>query len=116
MTVHTMTQGDTRTPLAAQLKQKDVNGDLSAVDLTGLTVKFCMVSVDGITKISLTSSNVTVTDAANGKVQYAFQDADVDTAGTYFAWFVTETAGGKLDTFPADGRTFKVVINRKEAR
>ena len=115
MPVHVVTKGDTRTPLGATLKQPDTSGTLTAVDLTGLTIKFKMAADDGTTKVALTTDNVTVVSAANGQVQYDFQAADVDTAGRYYAWFVSETGGGEQDHYPHDGRSFSVVIHDDEA-
>jgi len=112
---HRITQGDTLTPLAATLQQKNASGNYEAVDVTSKDVKFCMVKSDDTTKVALTDSNVSKVDAANGKVQYDFQAADVDTAGTFYAWFVVES-GGELDTFPADGKAWKIVIVAKYAR
>lgn len=97
---------DTDTAIAAQLKRPD--GD--AVDLTDLTVYFKMVDSEGSTKVSLTTDNVTTTDATNGKVQYSPQAADVDTAGTYYAYFVTKDGSGNYDTFPAEKGEFRIDI------
>jgi len=112
---HRITQGDTLTPLAATLQQKNASGNYEAVDVTSKDVKFCMVKSDDTTKVALTDSNVSKVDAANGKVQYDFQAADVDTAGTFYAWFVVQS-GGESDTFPVKGRVFSVVISASEAR
>ena len=106
---HTLTVGDTLTPLAVRLEQPDENGVLSAVDLTDLTVKFFMVDSDGTSKVDETESNVTVTDATAGEVEYDFQDADVDTAGTYWAWFRVYSLA-EYDTYPAGGRKLCIVM------
>lgn len=99
--------GDTRIAIAAQLKRPDG----SVVDLTGLTVKFEMFnSKDGTAKVSETSDNVTVTDAANGKVKYSPQSADVDTEGTYHAYF-TVYSGSDYEHFPARGGYFRIQIH-----
>lgn len=90
------TVGDFRTPFAATLQQ-----DETAVDLTGLTVKFALDELDGTNVIAATSSGVTVTTAASGEVQYAFSSSVA--AGTYAAYFIVDD-GGDLDTFPHDGQ------------
>lgn len=111
---HIITKGDTRTPLAAQLTQPDTSGNDAAVDITGLTPKFKMVASDGTTKVALTASNVSIVTAASGLVKYDFQAADVDTAGTYWGWFVIVDGSSETDHYPHDGRTFKIVIHDKE--
>ena len=109
MQVHKIIVGDTLTPLGVQLKQKSAAGVLSVVDLSNSTCKFLMVAANGVVKVAETDSNVTITDASNGKVQYDFQSTDVDTPGTYYAWF-KNYSGGECDTFPTAGRELKVII------
>ncbi len=104
--IQTRQVGDTRTVIAATLKRPDG----TAENLTGLTIKFAMLKSDGTSKVAETSSNASATDAANGEVQYAPQAADVDTVGTYYAYFIAETAGGAQDTFPAIRGEFRIVI------
>ena len=82
----------------------------TAVDTTDLTVRFFMVSVQGSTKVAETSDNVTETDASAGEVQYDFQADDVDTAGTYYAYFTTENSDGEKDTFPAETGDLEIII------
>ena len=101
--------GDTLTPLGAQLQQRDVSGTLADLDVTSMTVKFQMVSEASAVKVAETDSNVSAVTAAEGKVQYDFQTTDVDTAGTFFAWFTAYSLTEK-DTFPADGRTYKIIF------
>lgn len=111
MTVeHYRTVGDTLTPLGAHLKQRGTSGSYEDVDLTDATVKFSMVSLDGTVVVDEGTVGVTVVTAAEGKVQYTFQDADVDEAGTFYAWF-TVYEDGKKDTFPIGGRTLRIVID-----
>ena len=109
MSVHRITTGDTLTPLGAQLVQPDVNGNLVAVSLAGLTVKFIMTDSEGDIVVDETETGVTVVTSASGLVQYAFADADVAVAGTYDAWFRVYS-GTKFDTYPSDGGSFKVRI------
>ncbi len=104
--IQTRQVGDTRVALAATLKRPDN----TAVDVTGLTVKFRMCTDAGVDKVAETSSNVTVTDATAGEVKYTFQAADVDTAGTFHAYFIVETGAGAQDTFPVVAGDMRVKI------
>ena len=106
---HKIHVGDTLTPVAKQLKQKGTNGVLEVVNLTGLTVKFTMVNEAGVKVVDAATTGVTVTDAANGKVTYDFQAADVVNAGTFNAYFHVYS-GDERDTFPAEGDEFQVII------
>ena len=98
--------GDTRTVIAATLKRPDNTVE----SLSGLTVTFQMTNTkDDVDKVAETSDNVTVTDAAAGEVQYAPQAADVDTEGTFNAYFRVADGSDK-DTFPAIMGEFKITI------
>ncbi len=104
--IQTRQVGDTRIALATTLKRPDA----TVVDVTGLTVKFRMCTAAGVDKVAETASNVTVTDATNGQVKYTFQAADVDTAGTFHAYFIAETGAGAQDTFPVESGGMRVKI------
>lgn len=106
---HTITQGDTLTPLTVELQQKDSTGELTAVDLTGRTVKFKMVNDIGTSVVTETTTGVTTTSASDGQVQIDFQSAWVATAGQYWGWVVVYS-GSEKDTFPHDGRGLSIVI------
>ena len=99
--------GDTLIAIAGTLKRPDG----TVVSTSGKTVKFTMVDSEGDVKVAETSDNVTATDAAAGEVQYDLQDADVDTEGTFHAYFILEDGSGKQDTFPAE--TGELQINIK---
>ena len=90
------TVGDYRTPFAVTLQQ-----DGTAVDLTGLTVKFALDELDGTNVIAATASGVNVTTAASGEVQYTFSTSVP--AGVYAAYFTVDSSGS-IDTFPHDGQ------------
>jgi hypothetical protein len=109
---HSLSVGDTLTPLACQLKQRDANGVLSVVNIAGLTVKFTLVNSAGTVIVNEATTGVTVTDATNGKVQYDFQTADVTTAGTFYGWF-TVYSGTEKDTYPAGGRKLVIEISAR---
>ncbi len=99
--------GDTQVPLASTLTRPDG----TVVDLSALTVKFAMVSSNGDVKVAETGSNVSIVSPTDGTVNYAFQDADVDTAGRFYAYFITVNGSSKQDTFPAKRGDFTVVFN-----
>ncbi len=98
--------GDTRIALAATLTRPGG----TAVDLTNLTMKFKMCTTAGVEKVAETASNVSVVDATTGKVKYTFQDADVDTEGDFYAYFIAETGAGAQDTFPVVAGEMRVKI------
>ena len=110
--LHRICVGDTLTPLGCQCQQKSTTGVLGAVNLTGLIVKFTMVSEAGTIVCNEVTTGVTVTDAANGKVQYDFQAADVAVAGTYYGWF-TVYSGTEHDTYPVGGRKLVIEISAR---
>ena len=82
-------RGDTY-PLIVTLKE---NG--AAVDLTTAVVKMTISF-----NISLTLT-ATITDAANGKVQFDFSAANVDTSGR-FNYDIEVTDGGYITTYVKD--------------
>jgi len=98
--------GDTEIPIAATLERPDGN----AVSLADKTVSFYMVDADGEDVVAETTSNVEVTNEDDGECRYNPQAADVDTAGTYYAYFVVTDADGNRDTFPVGQQEFEIVI------
>ena len=110
--LHKIGVGDTLTPLGCVCQQKSTTGVLAAVNLTALTVKFTMVNEAGTVVVNEATTGVTVTDAANGKVQYDFQTADVATAGTFYGWF-TVYSGTEHDTYPIGGRKLVIQIDAR---
>ena len=112
MAIHTHTRqtGDTRIALSVTC----LRPDRSVVDLDGLTLYFEMYDISGNVKVEKTSDNVAVTDVSGGVVQYTFQAADVDTEGTFFAYFIAESVGEAADTFPVETGDLQVII-RAEA-
>lgn len=98
--------GDRLTPIAAQLYQSG-----SAVDLAGKTVLFHMVDDAG--NVIVNEQAATVDVEASGKVSYGLAANDVDEAGVFWMWFIVVGTGSKRDSFPANGRSFKLVIKPK---
>jgi len=72
-----------------------------AIDLTGATVTFYMQDLNGITIIN--AGSVTITDAANGVVEYQFLAADSDVSGHFHGEFVITFSGGTIRTSPDPG-------------
>ena len=88
--------GDTLSAIAVTCKRP--NGDV--VSLASKTVEFKMVNAeDGTVKVAATSTGVSVTGAADGQVQYNPVAADVNTAGTYYGYFLVYS-GTDYETFP----------------
>jgi len=98
--------GDTQVALAVAC----VRPDGTAVNLTDKTMKFAMVDSQGNSKVAETASNVAIVSAAAGTVKYTFQDADVDEAGVFYAYFISEDGLGNQETFPVKTGDLRVVI------
>lgn len=92
----TIKQNDTAPSVEAVLK----NSAGTAVDLTGATVNFHMKDLGGTVVVDAAAS---VTDASGGTVQYDWDAADTDTAGTFYAEFEVEYPDGTIETFPNTG-------------
>lgn len=90
-------QNDTWPPLPAQLR--DANGpiDLTAAESVTLHLKS---QGSGTTT---GGGACVVTDAAAGRVSYAFTTADTDTVTLYNAEFEINWGGGQISTFPNVG-------------
>lgn len=99
--------GDTKTKLGMQFKQDDTDGTLAVTDLSGLTVKVLVVDERKNVVVAETTTGVTVSDAANGKVTYDFQSALPP--GTYYV-YGRAYDGSEYDTFPAKEEEMRVVI------
>ena len=106
---HSITVGDTLSPMYVQLVQRDDSKVLVPVDLTSNTVKFFMVDEDGEEVVAETTTGVTVEDAEDGKVSYDFQAADVTDGGTYYGWFRVYD-GSECDTYPNGGRKLCILM------
>lgn len=92
-----------------QLKQKNESGVDTNVDLTGKTVKFKMYDSAGTVVVSETTTGVTVSEAATGKVDYDFQSANVATPGAYYGYFVVYD-GSETDHFPVKSKDLIIEI------
>lgn len=97
---HQRRLGDILTVLPFTLKRKNAAGTLTAVDLTGLTVKFSMVNAaTDVVKVAESSTGITITDASAGEGYKKFAADDVDTAGRFHGTF-TVFSGSESDSFP----------------
>jgi hypothetical protein len=87
--------GDTLRPFAPVFAQKQADGTYTAVNIAGATITMKMQGTDSITSGTTKTCNGTwsIDDAANGKAHYAWQTADVNTAGLW-ALYVTISIGG----------------------
>jgi len=91
--VHTIMQGDTSPDIDATL----LDGAGTAIDVSGATVTFQMFSKAGV---KLAEGVCTLTDAANGRVAYAWTSGETDIAGVHRGVFVIDYSGGKQETVP----------------
>lgn len=112
MQTHKISIGNTLTPLGCQLRQLGTDGLYAGVNLTGLTVMFTMIAEDGTVTVAETATGVSVITATSGYVQYDFQAADVDVAGTFYGYFNVYN-GTEFDTYPAEERQLKIVIGSR---
>lgn len=105
LTTFHIKQDDLLPVLAATLTLPD---DM-AYDLSSATsVKFIMRKRGAsTTKVNAAAS---VTDAVNGRVQYAWTGTDTDTIGTYEGEFEV-TVSGKKYTFPNDSHLIVIVTD-----
>lgn len=108
---HKIHVGDTLTPLYFQLKYLADDGTYTPVNLTGKSVYFVLENEDGSGVVTGTGTynDCVVTDAANGKGYYDFQDTDVDAEGTYYGYFVVYS-GNERDTYPNEAEKLEIVI------
>ena len=92
-------QGDLLPIITAVLK--DAAG--LPVDLSGLSVKFIMRQVYADTNKVNAAATVDADQVTNkGKVSYAWEGTDTDTAGVYWAEWQVMFSGSKPETFPND--------------
>jgi hypothetical protein len=88
-----MKQGDTKPDL--ELTFLDGNG--SAVDLTGATVVFSMRRAGTVV---ISEQACTLVTAASGEAKYVWQAGDTDTAGVYEGEAEVTFSGGGVETWP----------------
>lgn len=88
----------------------DNNG--TAVNVTGLTIKFRMVAVTvpgvAVGTVKVNNAAATLDVAASGKVSYTPAAIDVDTAGLWACYFIDDATIDRL--WPYDGAKFLMRI------
>jgi len=92
-------QNDTSPAIETQLEDESNN----AKDITGFNeIEFHMkLPASSSAKVDAnTSTGVSATDAANGKVKYEWSSGDTDTAGRYHAEWQVTYSDGTIETFP----------------
>jgi hypothetical protein len=72
------------------------------INLTSATSVRFLMRKNGQTGTPKVSSVMTVTDAANGRVQHNWGTADLDTVGTYDVEFEITWTDGTIETVPND--------------
>lgn len=94
-------KGDTVPIRELELQEENTNGDKVPIDLTGSSIEF-FVFDENNEEMIIDGSSVSITDAANGLIQYEWKDSDTKKTGTYKGEFVVTYANGQL-TVPNDG-------------
>lgn len=94
-----MRKGDRRPYLSVTIKDRDTD---TVVNLTGLTVKFYMVTADTTRTIKVNGTSCTVTDATNGVVEYRWAANDTNTVQQYYGWFQITYGDSTLASVPPD--------------
>ena len=105
-----LTQYDLQPYYPVQIK----SSDNSPFDLTGATIRCNMKTRKGnILKINRESTGINVSDAPNGKFEYRWGTANVDTVGEYNIEFeITPFSGGKFTVpNPKDGKAQVNIIS-----
>lgn len=95
--------GDTGNPFVIYVAQK--NGFRSII---GATITMHMQNVDNPATIQTCSGPWTIDPLDNGKASYAYQSADVATAGSWYMW-INITIGGK-NVHVDDGKGSPIIL------
>jgi hypothetical protein len=101
------TVGDRQLAIRGAFKRR-VNGTTTPMDLTGATITFRMVEALAPHSVVVNWSAAVIQDAAEGLVYYAPTAGDVDTEGTYLAYFRSSLGGLDL-TLPTAGFQVQLV-------
>ena len=111
--IHEIRINNTRTPLKVVLRQPDAVGTKPdpPIDLTGLTVKFRMWNTaDDVEKVAESETNVTNGTSSDWITEYAWQVADIDTAGIFRAVF-NVYSGTAYDSVPVHTEGLLIYIH-----
>ena len=98
--------GDRLTPARFELNERDT----SNTDLSADTVSFSMFeAATGTVKVDDQAATLT-NGGTDGKAHYDWAAADLDTAGTFFAYW-KRTSGGLDAQYPQNGPTLVIVVH-----
>ena len=112
--VHKRHATDTRTKMFCSLATVNEAGEVVAIDLTGVQVRFKMWNVGtGEVALAETLVGVTVEDASAGLVSYDFSSGAVSEAGRYRGFFVI-TVSGETDHYPAKTDDLIILIDDQQ--
>jgi hypothetical protein len=104
------TKGDTLVSLHARLEKAD--GSTPTLDGTvAFFMKGKKAAAAETPKVN--GAVAIIVDTVAREVRYDWLDADVDTVGDYYGWFVN-TVGGRDEHFPGQGRFLVVKIVQAE--
>ena len=109
---HKVRVGDTLVPFKFQLKYLDeTTGTYLAYDLSGKSVYMVMEDeYENDVMVGTASTNqCTVTDAENGKAEYDFKSADVDTSGLFYM-YVQVYSGDERVSFPNEDKQLRLMV------
>lgn len=98
MTGYYIKRNDTKGMISCSL----IEGDGSAADLSGASVKF-MMRLEGRPSPKVNAAAVVLGDPSQGVVSYQWLEGDTDRAGDYEAEWQVTYADGRVATFPSDG-------------
>lgn len=93
-----MKAGDTAPVVRATL----LDEDSAPVDLTGATVMFVMAD-NTEPRTAVVEASATLTDAANGVVEYPWAVGDTAAPGSFVAEFEVTFADARVQSFPTVG-------------
>ena len=107
---HYRRQGDGRTLLSATLMQDTAAGVSTAINVSGMIIKFVLYKA-GAAVVDLTTSGVSVSDATAGEVEWDFSSsADALAAeGLHHGYFVV-VESGETDYFPVRKNELAIYI------
>lgn len=102
--------GDTRPAYLTDLTDDFGDPGAAPIDLTLATEVNFLMRLHGSTGSPEIRSPMTIADAVNGTVQYAWQAGDTDTPGDYDVEFEITWSDGGIETVPNDSyNTVRVV-------
>ena len=96
-TIFKMKKDDTRPYLRVTITDQDDE----AVDLTGASVEFNMVT-DNQSRTSKVNTSANIVTATTGIVEYRWSSGDTDTEGNYLGEFQVTLSDSSIFTVPAD--------------